>query len=222
MQTRVHSNGLTLAELLVSTVVVAVLAVVFTSIGCGCGGSPIKGQETQTLNNARQLYIAGFSMAADYGTTGEEDLGWPGDLADRKRNPITTVSAYIDRLVARDYLKKADMAKVLQAPDVPKWDTAKPFMAEYCPFKVYRVEETDSPNVLFCATRNFTYNKGLDEKKVPYGAKGFVLFRKGGDGSVFTNKKQATSNLSSLGLLPSRKDFQTKNVETADDYLMQR
>jgi len=43
----------------------------------------------------------------------------------------------------------------------------------------------------------------------------------GGDGAVFDNKKMARpSNLSSLGLLPGRKDFQTRNVETPDDSLL--
>jgi hypothetical protein len=78
----------------------------------------LKGQLTQTLNNARQLYIAGYSMATDFNTEGDEQLGWPGDLTERKNDPVLTVSQYIDRLVAHEYLKKVDMQKVMQAPGV--------------------------------------------------------------------------------------------------------
>ncbi len=172
------------------------------------------------MNNARQLYIAGFSMATDNGTTGDDLLGWPGDLAERKVKPVTTVSGYIERLIEGGYLKKSDMAKVLQAPGIIPWNTNRPVDADRnCPFKFYRVKETDGPSTLFCASRNFTYNEGIDKKKTPYGDKGFIIFRKGGDGFVYNNNKQATSNLIALGLLPGRTDYQTRNKEEPGDCL---
>jgi hypothetical protein len=57
--------------------------------------------------------------------------------------------------------------------------------------RIYRVKESDGANVLFCATRNFTYNAALDPDARTHGDKGFTVFRKGGDGAVFTNKKMA-------------------------------
>jgi hypothetical protein len=73
------------------------------------------------------------------------------------------------------------------------------------------VKEIDGAANIFCATKNFKYNDTLGRKENPYGDKGFVVFRKGGDGAVFDNKKMARpTNLSTLGLLPGRKDFQTR------------
>ncbi len=220
MKTPPRQKGFTLIELLV---VIAIIAILASLAVPAIQGGLLKGQLTQTMNNARQLYIAGFSMATDFNTTGDELLGWPGDLPDREKEPVRNVSGYIDRLVDYDYLKKPDMAKIMQAPGVIPWNTSQPFNADRnCPFKIYRVKENDGASNLFCATKNFTYNKGLDEKKVPYGDKGFVLFRKGGDGGVYNNKKQATSNLNVLGLLPGRTDFQSNNAEGNADYLAQQ
>jgi hypothetical protein len=210
------------AQRIVSTLIVVVLFLLLSSISIprhGSGGF-LKGQLTQTMNNARQLYIASYSMATDHGTTGDELLGWPGDLAERKARPVTTVSGYIERLIEGGYLNRSDMANVLKAPGVLPWDTSKPIDPNrHCPFKIYRVKESDGPTTLFCASRNLTYNQGLDEKKVPYGNKGFVVVRKGGDGLVFNNKKQATGNLGALGLLPGRTDSQTRNKEEPGDSL---
>jgi len=213
-------KGFTLIELLV---VIAIIAILASLAVPAIQGGLLKGQLTQTLNNARQLYIAGFSMATDYNTTGDEMLGWPGDLPDREKNPVKNVSGYIERITDYEYLKKPDMAKIMQAPGVLPWDTSRPFdYKKNCPFKIYRVKDNDGSSNLFCATKNFTYNKGLDKDVVPYGDKGFVVFRKGGDGTVMNNKKQATSNLSALGLLPGRTDYQSNNAEGNADYLAQQ
>jgi hypothetical protein len=175
-------------------------------------------QISPVLNNARQLYIAGFSMATDFNTSGDGHLGWPGELAERKEDPVLTVSAYIERLVAYEYLKKVDMGKVMQAPGVPEWDISRPFRADYCPFKIYRVKEGDGAESIFCATRNFSYNGDLDAGQSPYGDRGFIVFRKGGDGKVF-GKADATEP-SKIGLLPGRTDYASRNVETPNDYLL--
>ena len=221
MQPASRPNERNIAQRIVSTLIIIALVVLVSSLLTPrvdfCG---FKGPINQTMNNARQLYSAGFSMAIDHGTTGDDLLGWPGDLAERKGKQATTVSGYIERLIGGGYLKRSDMAKVLQEPGVIPWDINRPLDADRnCPFKIYRVKESDGPTTLFCASRNFTYNEGLDEKKTPYGDKGFVLFRKGGDGAVFNHKKPATSNVNALGLLPGRTDYQTRNKEEPGDCL---
>ncbi len=57
--------------------------------------------------------------------------------------------------------------------------------------KVYKVKEADASNTIFAVTSNYTYNKALTAAEVPYGDKGFVVMRKGGDASIF-RKNQAT------------------------------
>jgi len=221
MKTPPRQKGFTLIELLV---VIAIIAILASLAVPAIQGGLLKGQLTQTLNNARQLYIAGFSMATDFNTTGDDHLGWPGDLPEREKDAVKNVGGYVERLVDYEYLKKVDMQKVMQAPGVTPWDISKEFNGERnCPFKIYRVKENDGAANIFCATKNFKYNDTLDVKKTPYGDKGFVLFRKGGDGAVFNNKKMARpTNLSTLGLLPGRTDFTSKTAETNDDFLAQQ
>jgi hypothetical protein len=48
---------------------------------------------------------------------------------------------------------------------------------------------------------------------LPYGDKGFVIFRKGGDGAVFNNPKMARpTNLTTLGLLPGTKPISKRET----------
>ncbi len=157
-------------------------------------------------------------MATDYISTENPLLGWPGDLGDRKVDPVHTVPAYLDRLMAYEYLSKKAMVSILRAPGVPEWKPQKPFEAEYCPFKIYRVKEIDGASHIFCATKNFTYNKGLDAQALPYGERGVILFRKGGDGSVLEGSV-GVRDLRTIGLLPGRTDHLSNTTETSNDYL---
>ena len=56
---------------------------------------------------------------------------------------------------------------------------------------MYRIRESDASNTIFAVSANYTYNTALAQSAVPYGDKGFVVMRKGGDASVF-RKNQAT------------------------------
>jgi hypothetical protein len=86
------------------------------------------------------------------------------------------------------------------------------------PFKIYQVRESDPSNTVFMATKNFTYNKELTpDSPNPYKEKGFILIRKFGDGTVY--QKQQTKSLSTLGLLPGRKDITDNPQEGQNDYL---
>ena len=50
-----------------------------------------------------------------------------------------------------------------------------------------------SSNTIFSVTSNYAYNAPLDATKVPYGDKGFVVIRKGGDAGVY-RKNEATQS----------------------------
>jgi hypothetical protein len=47
--------------------------------------------------------------------------------------------------------------------------------------KVYELKDGDSANTIFAVSNNYTYNTALDPTKSPFGDKGFVVIRKGGD-----------------------------------------
>jgi type II secretory pathway pseudopilin PulG len=212
------SLGLTRTELVVAVSISAILIVLAAPF---LSDYMLEQRLVGSISGARMLYIASLSMATDYGTTKDVRLGWPGDLAEREREPVTTVTAYLNRLMEFQYLQRVDLEVVLKKAGGRRWDADQPLDAtRHCPFKIYRVKEADSANVLFCATRNFTYNIGLDPDVRPYGDKGFMVFRKGGDGGVFIGKRNAGDTMRhSLGMLPGRADFDTRATESAEDYL---
>ena len=131
-------------------------------------------------------------MATDGATNSDSNLSWPGD------DPaVTTLQAYCEKLVRNDYLKGGDLQKILTAPGanstvtVTADDPAAVSLGGRSALKVHRVTGTDASTTIFATTANYTYNTALPATAAPYGDKGFVVLRKGGDGSVF-RKNQAT------------------------------
>ena len=186
---RNSSAAFTLIEMLVVIAIIAVLAAFAVP---ALTQALTKGQMTGTMNNARQLYLAGFQMATDGATNSDPNLSWPGDDA-----AVTTLQAYCEKLVRNDYLKGGDLQKILNAPGtnctvaVSAADPPDVTLTGTSALKVYRVTGTDASNTLFAVTANYTYNTALPAATAPYGDKGFVVMRKGGDGSVY-RKNQAT------------------------------
>jgi len=209
MKTPRPTNAFTLIELLV---VIAIIAILASLAIPAVTGAMVKGQMTQTLNNERQVFLAASQMAIDAVSTGDQNLGWPGDLAktDRTTGKITNVSDYVTRIISYDYLKPGDVTKVFSAPGVTPWSgtvssgsgasLTPAFTNANNPFKIYKVTEQDGSDILFLASKNFTYGSELDPKGVPYGDKGFIIFHKGGDGAIL--KKQQYNSTATLGPLP--------------------
>ncbi|CAN5268888.1 hypothetical protein BH20VER2_BH20VER2_04970 [soil metagenome] len=185
----------TLIELLVVIAIIAVLAALAVP---ALTNALSRGQMTGTMNNARQLYLAGFQMATDGSTNSDPNLSWPGGT----EPPMTTLEEYCSALVQNDYLKAGDLQKILTAPGaniVVDSDagggagaTGGVTLRGRSGLKVYKVKEGDASNTIFAASSNYTYNTALDPGAVPYGDKGFIVMRKGGDASIF-RKNQATS-----------------------------
>lgn len=229
-----RTNAFTLIELLV---VISIIAILASFAVPAMTGALLKAQMTQSVNNAKQIHLATFSMSTDRSTTGDQNLGWPGDLeavqqapgggggaSPGSTGPVTTVSAFVNRLVAYDYLKAADVGKVFTAPGIIPWSGVGPFDGNLnSAFKIYKVTESDGGATIFLATKNFTYNQNFtDAMEVlkPYGTKGFVVFRKGGDGAVY--KKQNAVQPTLIGYLPGTSDPMTPGQETAQSILIQQ
>ena len=194
--------GFTLIEMLV---VISIIVVLAAFAGPALFNALAKGQMTGSMNNARQLYLAGQQMALDGATNSDPTRAWPGDLSDTAAAPgsspapITTLQQYMTKLVQGDYLKAGDVQKLLSAPGTTCTATADPTtnavtLVGKSGVKVYQVKETDGWNTIFAVTANYTYDTALNSTDAPYGDKGFVVQRKGGDAALLKkNNATATS-----------------------------
>lgn len=156
---------------------------------------PVKPGPIQAVNNARQIRIAML----------QSGRGLPGDL--KASGEIGNLSDFVNLLVWSGALKPGDL-KVFASRGIQAYQgnldakgfPAPPFKNENSAFKVYLVRESDPPDTLVMATKNFTYGKPLDPKAAPFGDKGFVVIRKSGD--VFIYKRQQVFNSQLIGSLP--------------------
>jgi prepilin-type N-terminal cleavage/methylation domain-containing protein len=203
----------TLIEMLV---VISIIVVLAAFAGPALFSALTKGQMTGSVNNTRQLYLAGQQMALDGSTNSDPTRTWPGDDA-----TITTLAIYCSRLVSGDYLKVGDVQKLLSAPGATC--TATSTTAGSPPvttvtlggtsgLKVYPIKENDSTNTIFAVTSNYVYDTALTTTAVPYGDKGFVVQRKGGDAAVLKKNNatvtagQETTFQSVVGKKPAEAD----------------
>src|ERR1700724_1551612 len=155
---RTSSRGFTLIELLV---VIAIIATIATFAVPALTSALTKGQMTGTMNNARQLYLAGYQMALDGSANADTKLAWPGDYS----SGVTTLKDYGEKLVQNDYLKASDLAKILSAPGPTCSATSSGSgssttvpLSGTSGLKVYPVKAADASNVIFAATSNSTYD----------------------------------------------------------------
>jgi prepilin-type N-terminal cleavage/methylation domain-containing protein len=186
------SSAFTLIELLVVIAIIAILAALAVP---ALTSALNKAQMTGTMNNARQLYIAQFSMSNDGAATGAAGLAWPGDLAAGGfLGAATTLVDYANILIANGYLKAGDAIKLFNAPGASFTDTISsgppeklnPAATGNASLKVYNVLDSDVANAIFVTTANYDYDKTLPGTvTTPYGAKGFITVKKGGDAAVF-------------------------------------
>jgi prepilin-type N-terminal cleavage/methylation domain-containing protein len=186
MKTRSES-AFTLIEMLVVISIIAVLAAFAVP---ALTSALTKGQMTGTMNNARQMYLAAQQMALDGAANSDPALVWPGDDA-----TIVTVSDYMTRLVNNDYLKPGDVQKLMNGPGTNATVTYTPanppqpatvqMGANTTPaLKIFKVTDANSSNVVFIESNNYTYDNALPTNVNPFGDKGFIVQRKGGDASI--------------------------------------
>jgi len=183
MKTRSQS-AFTLIEMLVVISIIAVLAAFAVP---ALTSALTKGQMTGTMNNARQLYLAAQQMALDGAANSDPTLVWPGDDA-----TLTSVSLYMTRLVANDYLKPGDVQKLMNGPGTNATVTyvagppATITMGGTTPaLKIFKVTDSNSSNVVFIESNNYAYDTTLTGVTTnPFGDKGFIVQRKGGDASI--------------------------------------
>jgi prepilin-type N-terminal cleavage/methylation domain-containing protein len=190
LKQRERISAFTLIELLVVIAIIAILAALAVP---ALTSALAKAQMSGTMNNARQLYLAQFSMANDGTATGDSSLAWVGDLQAADRASLQT---YVNKLLSTGYLKGADVSKLFSAPGASPTVTVTYGNPDTVAFgggasaalKVYGVVDGDPSHTIFCVSHNYVYDTALGAVGVspaPYGTKGFVVMHKGGDGAVF-------------------------------------
>ena len=220
-------RAFTLIEMLV---VISIIVVLAAFAGPAIFSALAKGQMTGSLNNARQLYLAGQHMALDGATNSDPTRAWPGELSETAAapgstpQPISSLQQYMTKLVQGDYLKAGDVQKLLSAPGATCTATADAAtnavtLTGRSALKIYKIRETDSTNTIFAVTSNYTYNSTLDATGAPYGDKGFVVQRKGGDAAVLkkNNATVTTGQESTFQSVVGKKPGEADGTVTAGD-----
>ncbi len=180
--------GITLVELLV------VLGIIFVLWSLAIPRVTITmepGRMTQALSNLKQLHLVAQQMALDAETTGNTNLGWPGDLGGSFTN-------WTAQIVKDGYLTANDLCKLLSGPGVVVPPGKLPSMNETA-VRVYAVRKDSPGEVVFLTSANFTNTPTgggpLSPSAKPFGNKGFVVFRKGGDGGVYLPRQVGNTNI---------------------------
>ena len=179
-------RAFTLIELLVVIAIIAILAALAVP---ALTSALSKAQQTGTMNNARQLYLAQFQMANDGSATGDTTSAWPGDLPALPTN----TTQYLNVLCGKGYLKGADAIKLMNAPSANYTATVTTTngidslsaQGGTPALKVWLNQDVDPATTIFCATHNYVYDTALVSTDVPYGTKGFVTIKKGGDAAIY-------------------------------------
>jgi prepilin-type N-terminal cleavage/methylation domain-containing protein len=187
MKINKSSSAFTLIELLVVIAIIAILAALAVP---ALTSALSKAQQTGTMNNARQLFLAQFQMSNDGSATGDATSAWPGDLP---TVPATLVD-YLNVLLAKGYLRGGDAIKLMNAPSASFTATVTTTNGidqlsapggTAAALKVWPVKDNDPATTIFATTKNYVYDTAILPAAVPYGVKGFITVRKGGDASVF-------------------------------------
>ena len=146
-------------------------------------------------------------MSNDGAATSDGSLGWPGDLVSGGFIGTTDYLAYINQVLSKGYLKAGDIAKLLNAPGANfnptiNFSANPPVLTALGPgniaLKIYPCTDANSSNTIYACTHNYTYNTALPtgsgDPTIPYGTKGFITIKKGGDAAVYKQGQALSSN----------------------------
>jgi type II secretory pathway pseudopilin PulG len=172
-------------------VVLAIVAVILVLAWPAFTNALTKRDLTRTMNNGRELYLAAFRMATDGAAKSDANLAWPGDY------PVNSLAEYSSKLVEKDFVKPADLQRMLSASGAvctvsASGSPATTTLSGKSALKIYKVKGADPSNTIFAASSNYIYDTELNSNVVPFGDAGFVVVRKSGDAGVY-KKGQATA-----------------------------
>src|SRR5262249_29657236 len=197
-------SAFTLIELLVVIAIIAILAALAVP---ALTSALSKGQMADTMNNARQLYLAQFQMSNDGRATGDASSAWPGDLfASGFISAGTTLVDYTNILLAKGYLKAGNAIKLFNASSAVFTAIANVGPPEAltnargtAALRVYPVKDADPSNAIFAVTHNYDYDTALTAGSVPYGTEGFISIQKAGNAATFSSGKATLADWGGTG-----------------------
>jgi prepilin-type N-terminal cleavage/methylation domain-containing protein len=207
------SSAFTLIELLVVIAIIAILAALAVP---ALTSALAKAQMSGTMNNGRQLYLAQFQMSNDGAASGDPGLAWPADEPGAPGPAVpATLAAYVDILVTKGYLKVGDLSKLLNAPGASCTVTpgTPVTLAGKSALKVWLVSDAYPSNTIYATSRNYDYDTALNSPDVPYGDKGFIVIKKGGDAGVFRSSQAVDTGWPNGSAFQSAVGFKPGNAD---------
>ena len=124
-------------------------------------------------------------------TTGDDTLSWPGET----NSTIAPSWARWATNLVPSYLSTNDFNKLLNAPGITRAAGTGPENKSVKSLNVYAVAENHPGDTIFLASANWKNYSALTPDGKPYGDKGFVVFRKAGDGGILLKKQFNNTNI---------------------------
>ncbi|PTX97203.1 hypothetical protein DB345_08495 [Spartobacteria bacterium LR76] len=186
MNMRRRDLAFTSAEaVLAACLAVLLLLVLFASLpSITVGGGP--GLMTEVLSKMRRLQIATKQMSLD-----DRDAEWTCNQGKPMR-----YADWTNRLVTGGYVSAKDMALFTSAQEYGAfWFTPLTTNA----LTVFAVENPDADSTLLLATRNWHGPAAPNLAGLPFQKRGFIVFRKGGDGAILLNSQCQRTDLIGSG-----------------------
>ena len=78
--------------------------------------------------------------------------------------------------------------------------------------KVWLVQDANPATTIFCTSRNYIYDTNLASTDSPYGSRGFITIKKGGDAAIYRVGQATTAGWTSATLFQNSVGFKATDT----------